>query len=101
ERAKLMTVCDMVEENMTYYHNEYRSDMDKDSNIMLQKMDIDIVCICTPTRLHAKIALQAANAKKHIVLENPIAMNLGDTDKIIAVCRENKVKLSIVHPNRY
>lgn len=101
EGANLIAVCDMVEENMTYYHNEYGADMYKDSHIMLQKMDIDIVCICTPTGLHAKLALQAANAKKHIVLEKPIAMNLGDTDKIIAVCRENKVKLSIVHPNRY
>lgn len=101
EGAKLVAVCDMVESNMSFYHEQYGADMYKDSMSMLQRKDIDIVCICTPTGLHAKLAIEAATAKKHIVLEKPIAMNLEDTDQIIAVCRENNVKLSIVHPNRY
>ena len=101
EGAKLVAVSDKIPENMTYYNETYEADQYEDSEEMLKRNDIDTVCICTPTGLHAMLAIQVANAKKHVILEKPIAMNLEDTDKIIEACRKNGVKLSIVHPNRY
>src|SRR5690625_4837319 len=86
---------------MDYYKNEYGADGYENSEEMLQRDDLDIVAICTPTGLHAKLAIQVAEAGKHVILEKPIAMNLEDTDKIIEACKNNNVKLSVVHPNRY
>lgn len=101
EGAKLVAVTDKIPENMVFYKEEYGAVPYEDMDEMFNNEDIDIVCICTPTGLHAPLAIEAANAKKHIILEKPIAMTLEDADKIIEACHENNVKLSIVHPNRY
>lgn len=99
--ANLVAICDRIPETMEFYESEYNAKAYTDLEEMLQKEEIDVVCICTPSGLHAPLAVQVANAKKHIVLEKPIAMTLEDTDKIISACKENDVKLSVVHPNRF
>lgn len=99
--AKLVAVCDRVPEAMEFYTLNYGAQAYTDSVEMLKNSDIDVVCICTPSGLHAPIAEQVATAKKHIVLEKPIAMTINETDRIIDVAKSNKVKLTVVHPNRY
>ncbi|MDG2054007.1 MAG: Gfo/Idh/MocA family oxidoreductase [Phycisphaerales bacterium] len=39
---------------------------------LLANNDIDAVSICTPTHLHAKLALQALSQGKHVLLEKPL-----------------------------
>lgn len=57
--------------------------------------DIDVIYIVVPTGLHAKYAIRAANAGKHVWCEKPMAMNVEECQAIIDACRQNKVKLSI------
>lgn len=99
--AKLVAVSDKIEENMQPYIDRYGASPYEDLEEMLENEDIDIVSICTPTGLHAPIAIKVAKAKKHIVLEKPIAMTLEESDQIIEACQRNNVKLAVVHPNRY
>lgn len=99
--ANLVAVCDKVPEMMEYYEDEYNATPYIELSNMLEKEDIDIVCICTPSGFHAALAVEVAKARKHIVIEKPIAMTLEDTDEIINACNENNVKLSVVHPNRF
>jgi len=99
--ARLIAVSDKIPTNMRRYTEEFGATPYLDLEEMLSSESIDVVCICTPTGLHAPLAIQVANAKKHIILEKPIAMTLEDTDRIIEACHKNQVKLSIVHPNRY
>lgn len=56
---------------------------------------IDIVYIVVPTGLHAKYAIRAAEAGKHVWCEKPMAMNEGECQAIIDACRKNQVQLSI------
>lgn len=99
--AKLVAVCDQVPENMEYYKKEYNAITYLDFSDMLKNPDIDIICICTPSGSHAKIAEKVAQAKKHLIIEKPIAMTLEETDSIIKSAKANGVKLTIIHPNRY
>lgn len=99
--ANLIAVCDRVPEMMEYYIEEYAATPYVDSAEMLKDKNIDVVCICTPSGLHAVISEEVAAAKKHIVLEKPIAMTMEETDRIINAAKENDVKLTIVHPNRF
>lgn len=99
--ANLIAICDRVPEAMEYYTENYKAKAYTDSAEMLKNPEIDVVCICTPSGLHAVIAEQVAAAKKHIVLEKPIAMTIDETDRIINAAKSNNVKLTIVHPNRY
>lgn len=75
----------------------------KDSNIynyqnmaeLSNNEEIDIVYIVLPTGLHAKYAIKAANAGKHVWCEKPMARTAEECRQIINACNKNKVKLSI------
>lgn len=57
--------------------------------------DIDVVYVVTPTALHAKYALMAANAGKHVWCEKPMAMNVEECQSMIDSCRKHRVQLAI------
>ena len=56
---------------------------------------IDVIYIVVPTGLHARYAVEAAKAGKHVWCEKPMAMNVDECREIITACEENEVRLSI------
>lgn len=100
EGAELVAVCDKVESMMQPYIDEYGAKGYTELSAMLQT-DVDVVCICTPSGFHANLAVEIAEAKKHIIVEKPIAMKLEDTSVMIDAAKKNNVKLQVVHPNRF
>lgn len=101
EGAKLVAVCDKVDAAMEFYATTYEAATYNELSEMLSHEDIDIVCICTPSGFHANLAVEVAEAGKHIIVEKPIAMTLEDSKKMLASAKEYRVKLAVVHPNRY
>jgi UDP-N-acetyl-2-amino-2-deoxyglucuronate dehydrogenase len=99
--AQLIAVCDTNESRLNEYIEAYGVRGYTDLSEMLLSKDIEIVNICAPSGFHASLAIQAANAGKHIIVEKPIALTLDDADRIIDACDLNHVKLSVVHPNRF
>ncbi|SMO68836.1 Gfo/Idh/MocA family protein [Fodinibius sediminis] len=57
--------------------------------------DIDVVYIVVPTGLHAKYAINAAEAGKHVWCEKPMAMNVDECQSIIDAVNKNDVQLAI------
>jgi glucose-fructose oxidoreductase len=57
--------------------------------------DIDIVYVVTPNALHARHAIAAAQAGKHVICEKPFTTSVADAEAVITACRDAKVKLSI------
>ncbi len=62
---------------------------------MADNPDIDIVYVVTPNGLHARHAIAAARAGKHVIVEKPMANTVAECDAILAACRAAKVKHSI------
>lgn len=62
---------------------------------------IDAIDICTPNALHAPIAIAAARAGKHVLVEKPMALTLADADAMIAAARAAGVLLMVAHNLRY
>ena len=54
---------------------------------------VDMVIVGAPNHLHCAIALAAAAAGKHVVMEKPLCLNLAEADRMIAACRQANVKL--------
>lgn len=67
------------------------STMDRIAN----NSEIDVIYIVLPTGLHAKYAIIAANAGKHVWCEKPMAKTEAECQSIIDACAKNNVKLSI------
>ena len=63
--------------------------------------ECDIVCICTPNGLHAEHALLALTAKKHVVIEKPMALNKVDGERIIYTALHVQKQVFCVMQNRY
>lgn len=53
----------------------------------------EVVDVCLPNFLHARAALTAAGAGKHVIMEKPLCFNLDEADAMIAACKANKCKL--------
>ena len=59
----------------------------------LARTDCDVVDICAPNHLHARITIAAATAGKHVIIEKPLCLTLEEADEMIAACKTHKRKL--------
>jgi predicted dehydrogenase len=76
----------------TKYFSDYKE---------LLRTDIDGVIICTCNKLHAPVAIDAANAGKHILVEKPFAISAENSATMLAACRKNNVKIMTAFPLRF
>ncbi len=58
------------------------------------------VSIATPDHLHRDVAVAAAQAGKHILVEKPLATTLEDAQAIVAAAKQSGVKLVVDFHNR-
>jgi predicted dehydrogenase len=64
-------------------------------------IDVDVVNIATPNGFHAEQALKCFDAKKHVVIEKPMALNKQDAEKLIFKALHVHKHLFAVMQNRY
>ncbi len=100
--AKVCAVCDQdgakaerlgAQFGITAVYDDHRQ--------MLAKEDIDAVAIVTPDHLHGQLAVDCANAGKHMLLEKPLATTLADVRAIAAAVRANQVRCMVDLHNRW
>ena len=101
EDAVLLGVCDRAEENAKKFAEIYDASVFSTYEEMLANPEIDAVCICVPSGLHAEMADKALDAGKHIVLEKPMALNVEDCDRLIKKCGEKKLCLTVISQLRF
>jgi len=63
--------------------------------------EVDAVYVATPVALHAAQTIAAAEAGRHVLCEKPMAMDVGECDRMIAACRANDVRLGIAYYRRF
>ena len=63
--------------------------------------EVQAVTIATPTGIHGKVAIPAANAGKHILCEKPLDVTVEKADAIIDACHAHGVILSAVFQSRF
>ena len=68
---------------------------------MVDENSTDLVIVCTPHPFHRQPAVEAAKAGANVLVEKPLASDLGDCDAIINECRNNNVKLGVVSQRRW
>jgi predicted dehydrogenase len=55
------------------------------------------IYVATPVHLHAAQTIGAAEAGKHVLCEKPMAMTVGECDRMIAACRASGVMLGVAY----
>lgn len=68
---------------------------------LLESKDVDVVDICTPNFTHARMAIDAMEAGKHVLVEKPMATTYADAKKMLAVSEKTGKILSVNYQNRF
>jgi predicted dehydrogenase len=68
---------------------------------LLDQPDIDAVTIALPNHLHAQVAIAALEARKHVLLEKPMATNAKDALKIVETAKKMKRVLMVAQNFRF
>lgn len=66
-----------------------------------QKIEVDVINICTPNGLHAQQAIQCLNQGHHVVIEKPIALKVEDANAILEAAKRKEKYVFPVVQNRY
>jgi predicted dehydrogenase len=101
KNAKLVAVCDLIEDKARNIGNQFQVPYFTDINHLLDSVDVDVISVLTESGYHAKNVIEIAKYKKHIVVEKPMALTLDDADAMIQACDEAGVKLFVVKQNRF
>jgi len=67
----------------------------------LLRQGLDAVSVAVPSSLHSEVAVAAACAGIHILVEKPIADTLEGAQDIIKAAEKNRIKLMVGHIERY
>jgi UDP-N-acetyl-2-amino-2-deoxyglucuronate dehydrogenase len=68
---------------------------------LLADANVDVVCVCTPSGMHAEHGIAALRAGKHVIIEKPMEVSLAECDRLIAAQKETGKVLSIVSQHRF
>ena len=63
--------------------------------------DVDAVYVATPNQLHAEHAITAANHKKHVIVEKPMALSIEECEAMNAAAEKNGIKLLCGHTHSF
>ncbi len=100
EGARLVAVCDILQEEVQKLGEELGVPSYKNHEEMLVNEDIEVVSVCTPSGAHAEIIIDSAKAQRHVLTEKPLDVTLERIDVAIEACKKMGVKLGCIFQNR-
>lgn len=98
ELVALVDVKEKSELNIDQFNVPFFSSLDQ---LLQSDLEIDVINIATPNGFHAEQSLKCLEAKKHIVLEKPMALTKADAEKIIFKALQVHKQVFAVMQNRY
>jgi len=102
DNSQLIAVCDIDEERARQIAEKtgakrYYTDFKK----LVQDPDIGAVSIVTPDFAHLEPAIAAIKARKHILIEKPLATTVEEAEKIVNEAASAGTKLMVDFHNRW
>lgn len=77
------------------------SDISDSYEDTLKRDDIDAVILTTPTPMHARQAIQAMDAGKHVEIEIPVADSWAEAQEVMAKQQESGLVCMVGHTRRF
>lgn len=102
EESDCVAVCDINPRRLDEVKEKY-PDMEvyESADELLKKSDIDGVIISANNNQHKILAIKAARAHKHIIVEKPAAMSVAELDEMTAEAEKNEVTFTVHQQRRF
>ncbi len=101
ENAELVAIADIDEPVVRGVGKECGCEVYTDYHQMLERDDLEIVEVCTPSGMHGEHSIDAMRAGKHVLSEKPLEITLSKIDAMIAAAEETGRSLSCIFQNRF
>lgn len=99
--VNLVAVADTAPAAANEVAEKYRAKPYTESAKLLEDPDIQLVSICTPTVTHARLALQAIEHGKHVLVEKPMTNTVEEAKKLIKASKKRGVTLTVGFVERF
>jgi predicted dehydrogenase len=99
--AELLAVCDVRRERAEAVAAEFGGTPYERVDEMLRHPGLAAVSVATPDHAHREVAVAAAAAGKHLLVEKPLATTVQDAGAIIDAARRHRVTLMVDFHNRW
>jgi UDP-N-acetyl-2-amino-2-deoxyglucuronate dehydrogenase len=100
DNMELAAVCDIDAARLTEHQERYSVPGYRDMESMLQREDLDVVSLCTPSGTHSDQTIVAARAGVYVMTEKPMATRWQDGVRMVKACDDANVRLFVVKQNR-
>lgn len=68
---------------------------------LVRDPEVEAVYVATPVHLHAEQSIEAAEAGKHVLCEKPMALSVGECERMNAAAQANGVRLGVAYYRRF
>jgi predicted dehydrogenase len=98
--ARLVAVCDLDPARLKPVAEEHHVTAYESYAQMLRDPAVEAVCMATPSGLHADMAIEAAAAGKHLLIEKPVDVRLDKIQRLVQAVGAARVKAAVVFQTR-
>lgn len=95
--CELVAACSPVADERSYASTQLGiARVYEDFDTFLADPEMDAVVLVTPTSLHADQTIAALQAGKHVFVEKPLALNVADCERVLAVAQQRPTQVAMV-----
>lgn len=101
EKAELVCVAGRSTDKTKTFAGSFGCEWTSDYRSLLQRSDIEIVCVTTSSGSHAQIGRDVLEAGKHLVMEKPVTLDAGEAQQLIDLAESRGLILSVISQRRF
>ena len=102
--TEIVAICDIIPETAARAAASAgvpKKSIFADYNEMLEKVELDIVDVCTPNCYHKGPTVAALDAGCHVIVEKPVATSTAEVEEMIAAKNRSKKLLMVAQSMRF
>jgi len=80
---------------------EFRGEVYETLEEMVRSPNVDAVYIATPHEMHARHTIIAAEHRKHVIVEKPMALSIDECERMNEAAEKNGIKLLCGHTHSF
>ena len=101
EGAELVAVCDIWKERAEAAQEEFGCEWIPDFHDLLNRSDIDVIGVWSPSGMHSSMAIEALEAGKHVCMTKPMDIETEVCDRAIETADRKGLVLAVDFDSRY